>query len=127
MTVHDETLTRTGDMAQPRTPRICLIGYRLSGLAPSRGHAWPRVGTARRRHRRSRVHTWRRACTHPWTWQGRACRVFLGKEAPIGKGLRVALVAAFLDVLSGFAAFLILRLLIGQLPSISGRPLCVRR
>ena len=47
---------------------------------------------------------------------------FLGKEAKIGKGLRVALAAAFLHVLSGFAVFLILRLLIGQLPSISGRP-----
>jgi nickel/cobalt transporter (NicO) family protein len=47
---------------------------------------------------------------------------FLGKEARIGKGLRVALVAAFLHVLSGFAVFLVLRLLIGQLPSISGRP-----
>jgi nickel/cobalt exporter len=47
---------------------------------------------------------------------------FLGKEAKIGKGLRVALAAAFLHVLSGFAVFLVLRLLIGQLPSISGRP-----
>jgi ABC-type nickel/cobalt efflux system permease component RcnA len=47
---------------------------------------------------------------------------FLGKEARIGKGLRVALVAALLHVLSGFAVFLVLRLLIGQLPSISGRP-----
>ena len=47
---------------------------------------------------------------------------FLGKEARIGKGLRVALVAAFLHVLSGFVVFLVLRLLIGQLPSISGRP-----
>lgn len=47
---------------------------------------------------------------------------FLGKEARIGKGLRVACVAAFLHVLSGFAVFLVLRLLIGQLPSISGRP-----
>jgi nickel/cobalt exporter len=47
---------------------------------------------------------------------------FLGREARIGKGLRVALVAAFLHVLSGFAVFLVLRILIGQLPSISGRP-----
>jgi ABC-type nickel/cobalt efflux system permease component RcnA len=47
---------------------------------------------------------------------------FLGKEARIGKGLRVALVAAFLHVLSGFAVFLVLRLLIGQVPSITGRP-----
>ena len=47
---------------------------------------------------------------------------FLGREAPIGKGLRVALVAAFLHVLSGFAVFLVLRLLIGQMPSITGRP-----
>src|SRR3954463_7968652 len=47
---------------------------------------------------------------------------FLGREAPIAKGLRVALVAAFLHVLSGFVIFLVLRLLVGQLPSISGRP-----
>jgi ABC-type nickel/cobalt efflux system permease component RcnA len=47
---------------------------------------------------------------------------FLGKKARVGKGLRVALAAAFLHVLSGLAAFLVLRLLIGQLPSISSRP-----
>src|SRR5689334_9401608 len=47
---------------------------------------------------------------------------FLGREARIAKGLRVALIAAFLHVLSGFSVFLVLRLLIGQLPSVSGRP-----
>lgn len=47
---------------------------------------------------------------------------FLGREARIGKGLCVALMAAFLHVLSGFAVFLVLRLLIGQVPSITGRP-----
>jgi ABC-type nickel/cobalt efflux system permease component RcnA len=47
---------------------------------------------------------------------------FLGTEAPIGRGLRVALAAALLHVLSGFALFLVLRLLIGQLPSLTGRP-----
>lgn len=39
---------------------------------------------------------------------------FLGREAKLGKGLRVALTAALLHVLSGFAAFLLLRLLVGQ-------------
>lgn len=47
---------------------------------------------------------------------------FLGREARIGKGLRVALAAALLHVLSGFAVFLVLRILIGQVPSITGRP-----
>lgn len=46
---------------------------------------------------------------------------FLGREARIGKGIRVALSAALLHVLSGFAAFLVLRFIIGQAPSISGR------
>jgi ABC-type nickel/cobalt efflux system permease component RcnA len=47
---------------------------------------------------------------------------FLGTDAPIGKGVRVALTAALLHVLSGLAVFLVLRLLLGQLPSITGRP-----
>src|SRR5262245_10595786 len=47
---------------------------------------------------------------------------FLGREAEVGKGVRVSLTAALLHVLSGFAAFLVLRLLIGQVPSITGRP-----
>ena len=46
---------------------------------------------------------------------------FIGKEAHLGKGVRVALSAALLHVLSGFAAFLVLRFVIGQAPSISGR------
>src|SRR5262249_27885352 len=47
---------------------------------------------------------------------------FLGSEARVSKGLRTALLAAFLHVLSGLTAFLVLRLLLGQLPSVSGRP-----
>ena len=46
---------------------------------------------------------------------------FLGREAQIVKGLRVAVTAALLHVLSGFAAFLVLRLVIGQAPSMFGR------
>lgn len=46
---------------------------------------------------------------------------FLGREARIGKGLRVALSAALLHVLSGFAAFLVLRFIVGQAPSMFGR------
>lgn len=46
---------------------------------------------------------------------------FLGREARIGKGLRVALAAALLHVVSGFAAFLVLRLIVGQAPSMFGR------
>jgi nickel/cobalt transporter (NicO) family protein len=46
---------------------------------------------------------------------------FLGREARVGKGLRVALSAALLHVLSGFAAFLILRFIVGQTPSMFGR------
>ena len=46
---------------------------------------------------------------------------FLGGEARIGKGLRVALAAALLHVISGFAVFLVLRFVLGQLPSLLGR------
>jgi ABC-type nickel/cobalt efflux system permease component RcnA len=46
---------------------------------------------------------------------------FLGQEARIGKGLGVTLSAALLHVVSGFAAFLVLRVLLGQLPSMLGR------
>jgi ABC-type nickel/cobalt efflux system permease component RcnA len=46
---------------------------------------------------------------------------FLGREARIGKGLQLALTAALLHVLSGFAVFLVLRFAIGQAPSITGR------
>lgn len=46
---------------------------------------------------------------------------FLGQEARVTKGLRVALSAALLHVLSGFTVFLVLRLIIGQSPSFWGR------
>lgn len=46
---------------------------------------------------------------------------FLGTEAHICKGLRVALSAALLHVITGFAVFLVLRFLIGQAPSITSR------
>lgn len=46
---------------------------------------------------------------------------FLGQEARLSKGLRVALGAAFLHVVSGLIAFLVLRFLIMQGPSITGR------
>src|SRR5436190_2970451 len=47
---------------------------------------------------------------------------FLGREAHIGKGLRVALAAGLLHVLSGFALFFVLRLMVGRALSIAGRP-----
>lgn len=46
---------------------------------------------------------------------------FLGREARIGKGLRVALLAALLHVLSGLAIFIVLRTIVGQVPSLWGR------
>ena len=46
---------------------------------------------------------------------------FLGREARIGKGVRVALAAALLHVLSGLGAFLLLRFVVGQAVSITGR------
>ena len=46
---------------------------------------------------------------------------FLGREADVGKGVRIALVAALLHVLSGFAVFLMLRFIVGQAHSITGR------
>jgi nickel/cobalt transporter (NicO) family protein len=45
---------------------------------------------------------------------------FLGREAHIGKGVRIALTAALLHVLSGFAAFLALRFFVGQAHSLTG-------
>src|SRR5215218_4055047 len=46
---------------------------------------------------------------------------FLGKQAQIATGLRVALGAAFLHVLMGFAAFLVLRFLVTQRPFMAAR------
>lgn len=46
---------------------------------------------------------------------------FLGQEARIATGLRVSLTAAFLHVLMGFAAFAMLRFVVGQLPTMSAR------
>lgn len=46
---------------------------------------------------------------------------FLGHEARITKGLRIALSGALLHVVSGFVAFLILRFVLGQAPSMFGR------
>lgn len=46
---------------------------------------------------------------------------FLGREAHVGKGVRIASTAAMLHVLSGFAAFLALRFVAGQAHSITGR------
>lgn len=46
---------------------------------------------------------------------------FLGREAHVSRGLRVALLAALLHVLSGFGLFLVLRFLVGQTPSMIGR------
>lgn len=46
---------------------------------------------------------------------------FLGQEARIGEGLRVTLSAALLHVVSGFAVFLVLQVMLGQMPSLLGR------
>ncbi len=46
---------------------------------------------------------------------------FLGRDAHITKGLQVAITAALLHVLSGFVIFLVLRLVVGQAPSLFGR------
>jgi ABC-type nickel/cobalt efflux system permease component RcnA len=46
---------------------------------------------------------------------------FLGQEARIATGIRVSLAAALLHVLMGFAAFAVLRFVIGQLPVMSAR------
>src|SRR5262245_45122151 len=46
---------------------------------------------------------------------------FLGRDARVGKGMRVALSAALLHVLSGFGVFLVLRVILGQSPSFLGR------
>jgi nickel/cobalt transporter (NicO) family protein len=46
---------------------------------------------------------------------------FFGQQAKISSGMRVALAAAMLHVLMGFAAFLILRFIVGQLPAMTGR------
>lgn len=46
---------------------------------------------------------------------------FLGREAKVWSGVRVALLAALLHVLSGFVVFLVLRFAVGQMPSMFGR------
>jgi ABC-type nickel/cobalt efflux system permease component RcnA len=46
---------------------------------------------------------------------------FFGQQARIATGMRVALGAAFLHVLMGFAAFLVLRFVVNQMPAMTGR------
>jgi ABC-type nickel/cobalt efflux system permease component RcnA len=46
---------------------------------------------------------------------------FLGQEARLGTGLRVALTASLLHVAMGALAFVVLRFLIGQMPSMTAR------
>jgi nickel/cobalt transporter (NicO) family protein len=46
---------------------------------------------------------------------------FLGQEARLAKGLLVTLSAALLHVVSGLAVFLVLRVVLGQLPLLLGR------
>jgi nickel/cobalt exporter len=46
---------------------------------------------------------------------------FLGRQAHVGQGVRVALIAALLHVLSGFGIFLVLRFIVEQAPSMMGR------
>jgi ABC-type nickel/cobalt efflux system permease component RcnA len=45
----------------------------------------------------------------------------LGREARVGKGVRIALAAALVHVMSGFVALLALRFVVGQAYSITGR------
>ncbi|MET0531401.1 MAG: hypothetical protein ABW003_24235 [Microvirga sp.] len=47
---------------------------------------------------------------------------FLGTDARLGKGVAVALWAALLHVMSGFAVFLVLRFIVGRMPFAMGRP-----
>jgi nickel/cobalt exporter len=46
---------------------------------------------------------------------------FVGRQAEIAKGVRVALTAALLHVLSGLAAFLVLRFVLQQIPTMTAR------
>ena len=46
---------------------------------------------------------------------------FLGQEARFATGIRVALAAAFLHVVMGFVAFLVLRFLVSQTPHMVSR------
>ena len=46
---------------------------------------------------------------------------FLAREARIATGIRVALAAAFLHVVMGFLAFLVLRLIMSQMPVMTSR------
>lgn len=45
----------------------------------------------------------------------------LGRESQVGKGLRIAMSAAMLHVLCGFAIFIVMRLVLGQAPTMLGR------
>lgn len=47
---------------------------------------------------------------------------FLGRQAHVGKGVRIALSAALLHVLSGLAAFIVLRVVLNQMTLMTGRP-----
>lgn len=45
----------------------------------------------------------------------------VGRDAHVGKGVRIALAAAFMHVLTGLAIFIVLQVIVGQVPSIGGR------
>ena len=47
---------------------------------------------------------------------------FLGREAHLGKGVRIALSAALLHVMSGLGTFIVLRLVLKQMAVMTGRP-----
>lgn len=46
---------------------------------------------------------------------------FLGREAKLATGVRIALAAAFLHVITGFVVFIVLRFVISQAPVMTGR------
>lgn len=46
---------------------------------------------------------------------------FLGHEARLWKGVRIALIGAFMHVIMGLAVFLVFKLIIGQMPTMFGR------
>ena len=116
-------LNRWSATTARKFPNGCSMADRLPWFTAGR-HRARSCGAAPRRRLGTAVLAFSLGALHALTpGHGKAALAayFLGQEARVAKGLRVALSAALLHVLSGFAVFLALRFLVGQSPNFLGR------
>jgi ABC-type nickel/cobalt efflux system permease component RcnA len=99
------------------------LADRTLELAPGGHHPHSRYGAAGWRfgHRRIGVLARGAACADARHGKTALTAYFVGRRAELATGIRVALSAALMHVLSGFAVFLALRFAIGSIPSMTRR------